>query len=231
MPLCRYSPHAFSRTRRSCSRTCPTSSTSTSCSRCSTTSGSASATRAPMPLRCAPTACGRPTSTPTSAGACARRCCWPARCSRGCGEVELPPPGGDFIGRRRIDTHLLAFRAPRRRAARSDRSYKLSAPRPARRRHLPRRGLSVTATENALMAAVTADRPHRHPQRRLRAARPGPRALPRRAWARRSSGIGTNRLIIDGGRPPARRPTSRIGPDYIEVGSFIGLARHHRRAT
>ena len=27
------------------------------------------------------------------------------------GQVELPPPGGDVIGRRRIDTHLLAFRA------------------------------------------------------------------------------------------------------------------------
>ena len=77
-----------------------------------------------------------------------------------CGQVELPLPGGDFIGRRRVDTHLLAFRA--------------SAPTVRGRPQLPDaataglRGAeifldeaSVTATENALMAAVLA--PGRRP--------------------------------------------------------------------
>ena len=136
-----------------------------------------------------------------------------------CGQVELPLAGGDFIGRRRVDTHLLAFR---RLGADCEvnRSYKL--------RHDGLRGAelfldeaSVTATENALMAAVTATgrttilnaagEPHVQDLARFLVELGG-----------RIEGIGTNRLIIDGvDRLHGGR--FRIGPDYIEIGSFIGL--------
>ena len=55
-----------------------------------------------------------------------------------CGKVETALPGGDFIGRRRVDTHMLAFRSLGAEVD-SGRSYVISAPsRAARRRHLPR---------------------------------------------------------------------------------------------
>jgi UDP-N-acetylglucosamine 1-carboxyvinyltransferase len=74
-----------------------------------------------------------------------------------CGTLRLPPPGGDVIGRRRVDTHILALRALGAHADynRSEKVFEFSA-----------KGLigsdmlmdeaSVTATENAIMAAVTA---------------------------------------------------------------------------
>jgi len=71
-----------------------------------------------------------------------------------CGEIELPPPGGDVIGRRRVDTHFLALE-------RLGASFELND-----HFHLSTPGLrgsdvfldepSVTGTENALMAAVAA---------------------------------------------------------------------------
>jgi len=136
-----------------------------------------------------------------------------------CGEVELPLAGGDFIGRRRVDTHLLAFRGLGAECE-VNRSYTL--------RHDGLRGdelfldeASVTATENALMAAVTATgrttilnaagEPHVQDLARFLVELGG-----------RIEGIGTNRLIIDGvDRLHGGR--FRIGPDYIEIGSFIGL--------
>ena len=82
--------------------------------------------------------------------------------------------------------------------------------------------MSVTGTENAVMAAVLRQGHDDHPQRRVRAARAGPlqhAQLPGRA---RSRGVGTNTLTIQG--------VDRLGggeftisPDYLEVGSFMGL--------
>ncbi len=73
-----------------------------------------------------------------------------------CGQVTLPPPGGDVIGRRRLDTHFLRFLI-------------------------------------ALGAEI--------------------------------EGVGTNTMTIQGGRPLGTTSvTHAIGPDHIEVGSFIGLA-------
>ena len=70
------------------------------------------------------------------------------------GEVKLPPPGGDVIGRRRLDTHFHAFEALGARVAVRD-SYELSA------HQLVGADIfldeaSVTATENAIMAASLA---------------------------------------------------------------------------
>ena len=82
---------------------------------------------------------------------------------------------------------------------------------------------SVTATENALVAALRRTRHDHSSQCRLRAARAGSRALP--LHARREDRWDRNELRHDRRRPTARRRiTHRIGPDHIEVGSFIGLA-------
>ena len=136
------------------------------------------------------------------------------------GEVHLAPPGGDVIGRRRLDTHFLALEA-------------LGAEHEFAERIIFRtRGLrgvdlfldepSVTGTENAIMAAVAAEgttilhnaasEPHVQDLCRMLVA-----------MGARIEGVGSNLLTIEGGRP-LHGCTHRIGPDHIEVGSFIGLA-------
>ena len=52
-----------------------------------------------------------PRSTPSCPSASAPRSCWPARCWPASARADMPPPGGDVIGRRRLDPHLDAFRA------------------------------------------------------------------------------------------------------------------------
>jgi UDP-N-acetylglucosamine 1-carboxyvinyltransferase len=138
-----------------------------------------------------------------------------------CGEVMLPPPGGDVIGRRRLDTHFLAFeqlgasvgvasdrlqfRCPRLTGA----DVFLDEP-------------SVTATENALMAAVAA---HGTTHLRNVASEPHVQDLAHFlvAMGAEIEGIGTNTMVVHG---PATLggTTYAIGPDHIEVGSLIGLA-------
>ncbi len=138
------------------------------------------------------------------------------------GRVALPPPGGDVIGRRRVDTHLFALEQLGADVTVGD-VYKLEA-----------NGLagadifldepSVTATENALMAAVAA---RGTTMLRNAASEPHVQDLARflRALGAEIDGIGTNALTIRGGRPlRAPREGYAIGPDHIEVGSFIGLA-------
>jgi UDP-N-acetylglucosamine 1-carboxyvinyltransferase len=132
----------------------------------------------------------------------------------------VPPPGGDVIGRRRVDTHIHALAA-------------LGAEvRVGRRYVMETDGLrggsilldeaSVTATENTIMAAVRA------PGETVlynAACEPHVQDLCRflgRLGAQ-IEGIGTNRLRITG----VDRLTGgewRIAPDHIEVASFIGLA-------
>ena len=71
-----------------------------------------------------------------------------------CGEVMLPPPGGDVIGRRRLDTHILAFEQLGATVTASDRLEFRSSRLKGADVFLDEP--SVTATENALMAAVAA---------------------------------------------------------------------------
>ena len=137
-----------------------------------------------------------------------------------CGGIELPPPGGDVIGRRRVDTHFLALEQLGAKFELSD-SF-----------HLTTRGLvgadvfldepSVTATENALMAAVAASGTT---VLRNAACEPHVQDLCHFlvALGAEIDGIGTNKITINGGRRLGSA-THRIGPDHIEVGSFIGLA-------
>ena len=92
------------------------------------------------------------------------------------GRADMPPPGGDVIGRRRLDPHLDAFRALGARYEHG-RDIVLSAPNGGLRAgEVFMDEPSVMATENALMAAALTPGHDDHRQRRVRAPRPGPRA-------------------------------------------------------
>ena len=141
------------------------------------------------------------------------------------GRVSLPPPGGDVIGRRRVDTHFLALERLGAEITVGT-TYKLEA------RKLAAADIfldepSVTATENALMAAFGA--PGRTVLRNA-ACEPHVQDLARflAGLGATVDGIGTNTLTIEGrvpsgGAPPPPTPFA-IGPDHIEIGSFLGLA-------
>lgn len=137
-----------------------------------------------------------------------------------CGEVELPPPGGDVIGRRRLDTHFLALERLGV-AFELEESFRLSTP-GLRGADVFLDEPSVTATENALTAAAAA---RGTTILRNAACEPHVQDLCHFLIALGAAieGIGTNKLTIEGGRTlgSARH---RIGPDHIEVASFIGLA-------
>ena len=137
-----------------------------------------------------------------------------------CGEVMLPPPGGDVIGRRRLDTHFLAFEQLGASVTANERlQFKAS--------HLKGADVfldepSVTATENALMAAVAA---HGTTYLRNVASEPHVQDLAHFLVALGADidGIGTNTMIVHGAATLGAATWS-IGPDHIEVGSLIGLA-------
>jgi len=137
-----------------------------------------------------------------------------------CGHVVLPPPGGDVIGRRRVDTHFLAFEQLGATVSAGDR-YEFRATK-LRGADVFLDEPSVTATENALMAAVAAEGTT---VLRNAASEPHVQDLANFlvAMGARIEGIGTNTMTVHGPSTmgPARH---RIGPDHIEVGSFIGLA-------
>ena len=171
---------------------------------------------------------GPPTSRSTPldralASASAPRSCWPARCWRAAGAVDVPPPGGDVIGRRRVDTHLLAFAGAGRRRRRSSATTGLRrAGGLQRRRDLPRRGQRDRHRErdHGRRAGAGTDRDH---ERRLRAARAGP--VP--AAGQDGRPHRGHRLERAGDRRASTRLRGcehRVGSDHIEVASFIGLA-------
>jgi UDP-N-acetylglucosamine 1-carboxyvinyltransferase len=136
------------------------------------------------------------------------------------GELRLPPPGGDVIGRRRVDTHILALK-------------KLGAEvEYGRSFHFKSKGLiganilldesSVTGTENAIMAAVlakgatvlsnAASEPHVQELCQML-----------NLLGAEISGIGSNTLTIEGVER-LHGGEFTIGPDYLEVISFVGAA-------
>ncbi len=138
------------------------------------------------------------------------------------GHANMPPPGGDFIGRRRLDPHLDAFRDMGA-TVEGDRSIEIGA---------PANGLapcaifmdepSVMATENALMAAAltpgpttisnAACEPHVQDLARLLVKMGAP-----------IDGIGSNVMTVHG-RDRLSGAEHRICPDHIEVASFVALA-------
>ncbi|MFN7035282.1 MAG: UDP-N-acetylglucosamine 1-carboxyvinyltransferase [Bellilinea sp.] len=136
------------------------------------------------------------------------------------GELRLPPPGGDVIGRRRVDTHILALTKLGAKVT-YDRYFYFSAS-----------GLtgadilldeaSVTATENAIMACVTAKG-----QSVIRNAASEPHIQELchflNALGAKIENIGSNTLHITGVEK-LHGGEFTIGPDYLEVVSFIGAA-------
>ncbi|MCY3600126.1 MAG: UDP-N-acetylglucosamine 1-carboxyvinyltransferase [Gemmatimonadetes bacterium] len=136
------------------------------------------------------------------------------------GSCQLPHPGGDFIGRRRLDTHMLALQALGAAVDVGDR-YVLSAP-GLRGASVFLDEPSVTGTENAVLAAATATGTT---ELRNAATEPHVQDLCRFliTLGARIEGIGTSRLVIEGVETLGGG-TFRIGPDHIEVGSVIGLA-------
>jgi UDP-N-acetylglucosamine 1-carboxyvinyltransferase len=136
------------------------------------------------------------------------------------GAVQLAPPGGDVIGRRRLDTHVLALQKLGA-VLEYDEGFNINAD-----------GLhgadilldeaSVTATENAIMAAVlakgttiirnAASEPHVQDVCNLLVT-----------LGAQIDGIGSNRITIQG-VDKLHGGEFRVGADYLEVGSFIGAA-------
>ncbi len=137
------------------------------------------------------------------------------------GKVVLPPPGGDVIGRRRVDTHFLALERLGASVEVGDR-YEITAPRGLIGADIFLDEPSVTGTENALMAATAA---HGTTILRNAAAEPHVQDTARALVAMGASieGIGSNTYVIEGGHQLSGADVS-IGPDHIEIGSFIGLA-------
>jgi len=135
------------------------------------------------------------------------------------GRVSLPPPGGDVIGRRRVDTHFLALERLGAEITVGD-TYKLEGT--LRGADIFLDEPSVTGTENALMAAVLA---HGTTVLRNAASEPHVQDLARFlvTLGGKIDGIGTNTLTVEGSTALRTAPYT-IGPDHIEIGSFIGLA-------
>ena len=136
------------------------------------------------------------------------------------GEFKLPPPGGDVIGRRRLDTHILALRALGADVV-YDRGFSFQSD-GLRGADFLMDEASVTATENAIMAAVTAQGDtviHNA------ASEPHVQELCYflNMLGAQIEDIGSNTLHIHG-VPKLHGGEFTIGPDYIEVISFVGAA-------
>jgi len=139
------------------------------------------------------------------------------------GDLRLPPPGGDVIGRRRVDTHILAIRSLGARAEfdRANRIFVFSANK-LKGADILLDEASVTATENAIMAAVTA-----RGTTILRNATSEPHVQELcyflNTLGAKIENISSNTLHIQGVKK-LHGGEFTIGPDYLEVVSFIGAA-------
>ncbi len=142
------------------------------------------------------------------------------------GRAELPRPGGDAIGRRRMDTHLHAFSALGASVELDGDAYRLSAPRGLQGAEIFLDEASVMGTENAVLAAVgargvtvisnAASEPHVQGLCRML-----------QSMGAEIEGVGSNVLRVHGRGGEGRLlagATHALLPDHIEVGSFIGLA-------
>ena len=136
------------------------------------------------------------------------------------GKAVMPPPGGDVIGRRRVDTHFLALQELGAR-------IEVEGPFTFTANKLVGADIfldetSVTATENAVMAAVLAEgktiinnaasEPHVQDLCNMLVS-----------MGAKITGIGSNILSIEGVKKLHGTDFS-IGPDFMEIGSYIGLA-------
>ena len=140
------------------------------------------------------------------------------------GHVWFPKPGGDKIGRRRVDTHImgmvnlgaeLTYDSTRK-------AYRLDAPKGLKGTYMLLDEASVTGTANILMAATLAEG---ETTIYNAACEPYIQQLSRmlERMGAKIEGIGSNLLKIQGVRT-LHGTRHRILPDMIEVGSFIGMA-------
>ena len=137
------------------------------------------------------------------------------------GQVTMPPPGGDTIGRRRLDPHLDAFRDLGAKVE-ADRAIELTAPSGLEACEIFMDEPSVMGTENALLAAAlvpgetvignAACEPHVQDLARLLCK-----------MGAQVDGIGSNVMTVHG-RERLGGAEHRISPDHIEIGSFMALA-------
>ncbi|MDQ3677226.1 MAG: UDP-N-acetylglucosamine 1-carboxyvinyltransferase [Actinomycetota bacterium] len=137
------------------------------------------------------------------------------------GRVRMPPPGGDVIGRRRLDPHLDAFAALGA-TFEHVRDIDLRAPGGLRAGDVFMDEPSVMATENALLAAA------RTPGSTVignAACEPHVQDLARMLVKMGADiqGIGSNVLTVNG-TAGLHGCDHTIGPDHIEIGSFMALA-------
>ncbi len=137
------------------------------------------------------------------------------------GGFHLPPPGGDVIGRRRLDTHNLALKALGADVKYARAAFEFKAKR-MKGTDILLDEASVTATENVIMAAATAQGTT---VIRNSASEPHVQDLCEmlNVLGANISGIGSNTLVIQGVER-LHGGEFTIGPDYLEVVSFIGAA-------
>lgn len=140
------------------------------------------------------------------------------------GHALLPKPGGDKIGRRRLDTHFLGMQklGAQFRYIFEKRSYDISAPNGLKGAHMLLDEASVTGTANIILAAVLAEGVTTIYNA---ACEPYIQQLCRmlNSMGAKIQGIASNLLRIEG-VDALHGTTHRMQPDMIEVGSFVGMA-------
>ena len=136
------------------------------------------------------------------------------------GRVVLPPPGGDAIGHRRLDTHFAGFKALGAKATVGRKALGLKGALKGAKILLDE--ASVTATENILMASVLADG-----RTEIYNAACEPHIVDLATMLNRMGakvrGAGTNLIMVDGVKT-LHGCTAKVGCDYIEAGSYITAA-------
>jgi UDP-N-acetylglucosamine 1-carboxyvinyltransferase len=138
------------------------------------------------------------------------------------GRVSLPPPGGDGIGHRRLDTHFEGFEALGAKVKFTKERMRIETPNGLKGTNILLDEASVTATENILMAAVLAEgdtviynaacEPHVQDLCAML-----------NSMGARILGIGTNRLVVHGVES-LRGTSARVGSDIIEAASYLVAA-------
>ena len=140
------------------------------------------------------------------------------------GKGYIPRPGGDKIGRRRLDTHFEGFikLGAQFRYNKEERFYGVEAPNGLKGAYMLLDQASVTGTANIVMAAVLAKGTTTIYNA---ACEPYLQQLCRmlNAMGAKISGVGSNLLTIEGVKTLGGC-THKILPDMIEIGSWIGLA-------
>lgn len=137
------------------------------------------------------------------------------------GRAVLPIPGGDRIGRRRVDTHIMALEALGAKCEFNNKDFTMSANGGLRGADILLDEASVTGTENAVMAAVCAKGTT---VIRNAACEPHVQDLCHMLnnVGAHIAGVGSNTLTIEGVDKLGNGEFT-ISPDYLEVGSFLGL--------